>query len=582
MDKTRNGFPEPAWFGEFRQAAASSHAFILHLNVQDYTVPGVRLGDYVAKKLSAFDIVARYNRAAGITFPLASMESKAKELLGMNGQQATDPSLAALSALGLGGNTGPQDWPSAPGQALPMLNDLLHQGTAKSVVVIEWAETLWPAADLAAMSGDDRTNLVMAATWGTDSVIEANGNLVILVAGSLPDLNPVLRAAASRYSAIELPLPDRAARERYIGWYLEGLTEQPTLEMSVSELAAATAGLSLVHIENVFLQAERAGGLTWQIVRATKEQIIAAEYAGLLEIMEPRHGFAAIGGLDDIKRWFLTEVVEPLRAGSKDTPSGIILMGPPGTGKTYFVQGAAKEARVNCAALHMSNILGGIVGTSERNLAKVFAAVRSLAPVILFVDEIDQSELSSRGQGSGSPVAANLFNQVLQFLSDSSNRGRVLFIGASNRPDLLDNAFKRSGRIDALIPFLLPEPAERGAIAQAAAGGTLDAATVDALIAATDKYSGADIAAVIGKAKRLARRQGRETLTQVDVTQALDLLMPSSPKNADYYTALALRECTDREFVPARYRAMFADRKGLETIVETEAPQTRKARGDRF
>ena len=99
----------------------------------------------------------------------------------------------------------------------------------------------------------------------------------------------------------------------------------------------------------------------------------------------------------------------------------------------------------------MSKILGGIVGTSERNLQGLFDVARGLEPTILFIDEMDQSLVGQRGNTSGSPVAANLFGALLVFLGDESIRGRVLVVGATNHPELLDPA---PNVLDALMPPL--------------------------------------------------------------------------------------------------------------------------------
>lgn len=579
-----NGFT-PLWLAEMQQAAASSHAFILHLNVRDYAVPGVRLADFLARKLATRDIVVRYDRSAGLRFALPSMEEKARTILGLDAAQPVDPIYAAL---GGGQPQGQQELPKNPGAALPLLDRLLRQSGQRVAVIVEWAESLWPAGDFSGMGGEDRTNLVLAAGWGTAADIEAAGNVVILLTSGLTDLHPILRAAASRYHAVEVALPGQDERAAFIGWALAGMrsgNQSLDLEMTEAELAAATAGLSLIHLEDVFLQGQRAGRLTWAVVRAAKDQIVAQEYAGLLEVLDPRFGFEAVGGMSEMKSWFRAEVIDPLRAGRTDVPMGVLFVGPPGTGKTHFVRALAKEAGFNCVALRMESILGGIVGTSERNLARALAIIRSLSPVILFVDELDQTDVASRGQGSGNPVAGNLFNQLLQFLSDGTNRGRVIFVGASNRPDLIDGAFKRFGRVDAIIPVLLPESDERRAVAQAAArscGTTLQPAALEALVGGTERWSSADVSALVAKAQRLALRVGSPVVDVTALADALALLRPASPKQASYYEALALSEVTDLEFVPASKRALLDDRAALKRTIETEAVAPRRGGKDLF
>ncbi|MCU0232293.1 MAG: hypothetical protein MUC67_13140, partial [Acidobacteria bacterium] len=142
-------FPTPAWWDRCRQAlmSGSTKAIILHLNTRDYAVPGNHMTTYLCKLLANRDVVAIYNRATGITFPLESMEGRARDLLGMKGPAAgSGVQNAALAALGLPA-AGPKDqgWPKPPAQALPLLERLMLSG-ARVTVIVEYAETLLPAA----------------------------------------------------------------------------------------------------------------------------------------------------------------------------------------------------------------------------------------------------------------------------------------------------------------------------------------------------------------------------------------------------------------------------------------------------
>ena len=462
-----------------------------------------------------------------------------------------------------------------------MLETLLQKSSWRVAVIIEFAETIMPAADVTMMSPDDRTNLVTLSRWGADPEISARGNVAILLTQNLADLHPTLRSAASLYSAIEIPLPDLETRTNFIAW--SAVNRGITLELAPAAIARMTAGLSLIHLENIFMQAELAGAVTTDLVRNLKTSLIQTEYAGLLEVLEPSYGFDQIGGMTQLKNWATWEIIMPAHDGrSQDMPQGVLLVGPPGTGKTFFVKGLAKEIGFNAVSLSMQNILGGIVGTSERNLAKALAVVRSLSPVLVFMDELDQSDVSSRGQGSGNPVAKNLFNMLLQFLSDPTNRGRVIFFGASNRPDLMDAAFMRFGRIDAIIPVLLPEEPERAQIALATAKSQdIDSGPETAIPTsppARNKYSAADIAAIITKARKLARGAGHDGIIGADAMRAIDSLKPTTLKNADYFTLLAVEACNDTDLLPPNYAALLDDRAGLQRQLDATAPVQRKRR----
>ncbi|HIP97510.1 MAG TPA: ATP-binding protein [Anaerolineae bacterium] len=565
----------PAWFEEFRAVygAGEAHAFILYLNVADYAVPGVPLRTFLTKTLASRDVIAIYNRAEGITFPLPTMQQKAMEILGLDPSTTlrTGPSTGsgqALAALASLSGAQPQgaELPRSPSGALPLLERLL-KADVRTAVLIEYADSLAPAADMATMSPDDRTALVTLQRWGRDPQMMSSGNMVILVTANLADIHPALRAASSRYKAIEIPLPDRQARQDYITWYLARKPDASALAMSPEELANATAGLSLIHLEDIFLRAELEGALTWELVQEQKAAIIETEYAGLLEMIEPAFGFEAVGGMEPLKEWARGEIIHPVRQGDfQDVPKGVLLVGPPGTGKSFFVKALAREIGFNAVALNLENILGGIVGTSERNLARALSVVRSLSPVLLFIDELDQSDVSSRGNTSGNPVAKNLFNQMLRFLGDESNRGRTIFFGASNRPDLVDPALLRFGRVDAVIPVLLPDEAERRAIVLAQARSqeiSIAPEAVERIAGETEKYSAADLAAVVTKARKLARRAGRREITTDEARRALSSIRPATLKNADFFTLLAVDAVNDTDLLPPQYARMLENRQAL-------------------
>ena len=466
-------------------------------------------------------------------------------------------------------------FPTDPTAALPLLGRLLAATDIKAVVIISHAETILPAGELDRMPAAERTLLVQMLEWGrADSPLP---NPLILVVKSLTELNAGLRAATSGYRAIELPIPTAEQRLAFIEWFtaaqpvnFEGLTAQ--------DLANQTAGLTLVHVENILLEADQSGRLTVEASRRMKDDMIRSEYAGLVEIMEPSYGFDAIGGMERIKAWAKTEIIEPVKQGrTADCPKGVILVGPPGTGKTYFVRGLAREIGFNAVSISMDKILGGIVGESEKRMARVLGLVKALAPVLVFMDEIDQSDVAQRGNGSGNPVASNLFSQMLQFMSDEGNRGRVVFFAASNRPDLIDPAMMRFGRTDAVIPVLLPNEAERAAILAAQAktqGAQISAEATQAIVSRSANYSAADLAAVVAKARKISAGQ----IDASAANRAIAAIRPGTVATAQYYTLLAVNAVNDRDLLPDEYAGLLEDRQGLEAQIEAQAPARRSKR----
>ena len=140
-----------------------------------------------------------------------------------------------------------------------------------------------------------------------------------------------------------------------------------------------------------------------------------------------------------------------------------------------------------------------------------------------------------------------------------------------NLGDLLDDAIKRLGRMDAIIPVTLPgEDARRGiALAQARAQDVILDEALAALIAAeSTDYSAADLAAIVGKAADLAARDDRSTLGREDVEKALSYIRPNTPQVARYYTLLAVEACNDTEFLPQEYAGLLNDRPGLQAEIK--------------
>ncbi len=377
-------------------------------------------------------------------------------------------------------------------------------------------------------------------------------------------------------------MPDYTARLEYLQWYLGQWQSRKKpivlVDLTVEEMAQLTAGLNLRHLEDILLLGAKDNGVSRTLVKGRKDSIITTEFSEVAEMIEPLpEGFAVLGGMDRLIEWSKNELIAPLRSGrAVDASKGVLLVGPPGTGKTHFVRALSYEIGFNAVALRAENVLGGIVGESERKLKQFFSFARALAPVLIFVDELDQSDMSRRGNTSGNPVAANLFNSMLQFMSDETLRGKVIVVFASNRPDLIDPALLRFGRVDAIVPVLLPGEDARREIALAQVRtqkGEIEPEAATLLSVQTDKYSAADIAAVVSKARKLAAREGRAQISQQDAEQALRFIRPATPGIADWYTLLAIQACNDAELLPTEYAQMMMDRAALRSKIKAVQPE---------
>lgn len=378
-----------------------------------------------------------------------------------------------------------------------------------------------------------------------------SSNMVFLIGNFKQDINPLITESIN-LSILEVDYPNEIERYEYI-CFLEGTSKkQIDKQISKDEFARITSGLTLMNIEDIFIQAELDGVLKREMVVKKKEEMIRKEYGEVLEIFDTLNlTLDDFAGKENIKKYHRGVVIEPLKQGDIEiVPKGILYNGPPGTGKTYFAKCLAGEAGINFVELKMSRILDKWIGESEKRLEKAFFGIKSLAPVGVFIDEIDQ--VLDRGDNDTNSVRKNIFSMFLTFLSDPSLRGKVIFIGAANYPNRIDEALKRSGRFDKKIPFLLPTKEEREETFKIHLKRlNKKELEYDYLKFAnlTENYSQAEIENICIKALELARRNGRKTIVEEDVLKAIEYIIPAKNENIKEMTELAIAECNDRELL---------------------------------
>lgn len=551
----------PSWAEELRQKylAGVANTFLIHFNVFDLVQFGT---DYVPLKefFRRFfdgkkDIVAFYNLSEGLTFASDDMRRKFFSLPGLR-----DEGLAS----------GKTPIPKQASMVLWLLERALQAPKASIAVVVDYLETVAPAGQISYLNQEDRHNVTTLQRWASNQdLLEQSDTIVVLIAGKLGDVNESLRQAP-QLDLQQIPRPNYEERLAYLRYLVERQGAVLAEDMSIERLAGLTAGLNQLNLYNLHKLARREGkAIAYELVRDTKREILQDESAGLLEVVEPRHGLESIGGLGYIKD-LLRRIAGYMRdANLKRVPMAIAFGGPPGTGKTAMAFAFAKESGVNCLILKESREMW--VGSSERNQEYVFRLIEAMAPVIVIVDEADQSE-GSRGNTADSEVDKRLWAQKIRFMGDPTHRGRIIFIFTSNRLDLIDVAMKRRGRIDVIIPFLYIEREMRPAIFEAIMNKQQIAHAVanwEPIVAGTERFSGADMESIVLAADEIAEERGAPAVTDEHLMAALqDFIQARNEDMIRYMELLALTECSTRSMLPESMRESFDRNEALEELLE--------------
>ena len=415
------------------------------------------------------------------------------------------------------------------------------------------APLIAPAGDSAHLSVGDRTNVQALLNLAKED--DMNNN-VILFANNLLELHSYLISPTSRFHAVRIPYPNEDARKQ---WMMKISFEGKKIigAKDATHWARISSGLRLNDLRDLFSRFLPELPSDEQFVLA-QEQIMQTEFGGILEPIHPRFGWDFVGGLEHIKR-ALNLVIDAIKKGQDNrVPMGLLFLGPAGTGKSIVAEALAYEAKINAVALNLSRVYSKWVGESERNLEQAIEAIMSLTPCLVWIDEVDQS--FQRGEEGDSGVSQRLFKRILEVMSNPGNRGKVIFVGASNRPDRIDAALKRAGRFDRKFLFEVPGQEQRASIIQVmirryAETAKVKAGDVASLAESTKGWTGAELESLTIKACDLAGRDGGD-VTGKHFKDALQFIRCAT-KETDFMTALAILEVDDLEFLPDSYKADF-------------------------
>ncbi|MEU8069557.1 MULTISPECIES: AAA family ATPase [unclassified Micromonospora] len=369
------------------------------------------------------------------------------------------------------------------------------------------------------------------------------GVAVVCTTGRPEAVDPALRGPDLLALRITVPLPDAALRREQ----LTVLTREVPLagDVRLDEVAGRTPGFVAADLAALVREA----GVRAALRQKTAEtpSVAMADFTAALEVVRPTTMSAStlelasvtlddVGGLHEVKQTLTESVLWPLtypdtfaRLGVTP-PRGVLLYGPPGCGKTYLVTALAGSGRANVLSVKGAELLSKWVGESERAVRELFRRARQAAPTLVFLDEVD-ALAPVRGQATDGGTTDRVVAALLTELDGVEALRNVVVVGATNRPELVDPALLRPGRLERLVYVPPPDGPARTEILRASARDVPLAPDVDldALGAELDGFSAADCAALIREAALAAMRESlnASTVTAAHVEAARARVRPS-------------------------------------------------------
>jgi len=428
--------------------------------------------------------------------------------------------------------SGPEIMSKFYGESEQHLRELFKEGSdnAPAIIFIDEIDAIAPKRS--EVTGEVERRVVAQLLALMDG-LEARGQVVVIAATNRPEgIDPALRRPGRFDREIEIGVPDAAGRLQILQVHTRGMPIADDVKLEDiartthgfvgADLAAVSKEAAMHALRRLLPEIDLEREIPQEVL--DKLQVNEGDFENVQKNIEPsamREVFVEapnvkwqdVGGLEAAKQELIEAVEWPIKFANAFSsintrpPKGVLLFGPPGTGKTLLAQAVATESEANFISIKGPELLSKWVGESEKGVRETFRRAKQVSPTIILFDELD-AVAPTRGASSDSHVTERVVSQLLTELDGLEALKDVVVIGATNRPDMVDVALLRPGRLDRLVYIPPPNASSRAQIFAIHLLGKPLAEDVDIeqLAKETEGYVGADIEAICREAAMLALR----------------------------------------------------------------------------